>query len=84
MTEAQRSKGRRCCQCNANSSLAPGAGVVARADEVLAGAAREQRVLVTTDTDFGTILALSGAAGPSVMLLRGIGPTFVLMTATAR
>jgi predicted nuclease of predicted toxin-antitoxin system len=44
-------------------------------DEVLACAAREQRVLITTDTDFGTILALSGAAGPSVMLLRGVGDT---------
>jgi hypothetical protein len=32
----------------------------------------QDRVLVTTDTDF-TILALSGAAGPSVLLLRGIG-----------
>lgn len=27
----------------------------------------------TTDTDFGTILALSGAAGPSVLLLRSVG-----------
>lgn len=44
-------------------------------DDVLAHAASEQRVLVTTDTDFGTILALTGAAGPSVLLLRGIGDT---------
>lgn len=36
--------------------------------------AEEQgRVLVTTDTDFGTILALSGGTGPSVLLLRGVG-----------
>lgn len=40
-------------------------------DEVMALALREDRVLVTTDTDFGTILALTGAAGPSVPLLRG-------------
>lgn len=32
-------------------------------------------MLITTDTDFGTILALSGTAGPSVLLLRGIGDT---------
>lgn len=42
-------------------------------DEVMALALAEDRVLVTTDTDFGTILALTGAAGPSVMLLRGLG-----------
>lgn len=41
----------------------------------LAHAHREQRVVVTTDTDFGTMLALSGAGGPSVILLRGIGDT---------
>lgn len=42
-------------------------------DQVMAHALSEDRVLVTTDTDFGTILALTGAAGPSVLLLRGIG-----------
>jgi predicted nuclease of predicted toxin-antitoxin system len=42
-------------------------------DEVMALATADNRVLVTTDTDFGTILALTGAAGPSVLLLRGIG-----------
>lgn len=42
-------------------------------DDVMALAMTEDRVLVTTDTDFGTILALTGAAGPSVLLLRGIG-----------
>ena len=42
-------------------------------DEVLALAISDHRVLVTTDTDFGTILALTGAAAPSVLLLRGIG-----------
>lgn len=39
-------------------------------DEVMAAALREGRVLVTTDTDFGTMLALTGAAGPSVPLAR--------------
>lgn len=42
-------------------------------DEVMALAISEDRVLVTTDTDFGTILALTGADGPNVLLLRGIG-----------
>lgn len=42
-------------------------------DEVMALAIADDRILVTTDTDFGTILALTGAAGPSVLLLRGIG-----------
>lgn len=42
-------------------------------DEVMRLALHEDRVLVTTDTDFGTILALTGAAGPNVLLLRGVG-----------
>jgi predicted nuclease of predicted toxin-antitoxin system len=42
-------------------------------DGVLACALRKHRVLITTDTDFGTLLALSGADGPSVLLLRGVG-----------
>jgi predicted nuclease of predicted toxin-antitoxin system len=42
-------------------------------DEVMTLAVSEDRVLVTTDTDFGTILALTGAAAPSVLLLRGLG-----------
>lgn len=41
--------------------------------EVMAVAVDEDRALVTTDTDFGTILALTGAAGPNVLLLRGVG-----------
>ena len=44
-------------------------------DEVMSLAIEQQRVLVTTDTDFGTILALSGAAGPNVLLLRGVEDT---------
>jgi len=42
-------------------------------DEVMALAIADERILVTTDTDFGTILALTGATRPSVLLLRGIG-----------
>ncbi|CAN5817040.1 hypothetical protein BH23ACT8_BH23ACT8_19140 [soil metagenome] len=41
-------------------------------EEVMAFAVAEGRVLITTDTDFGTLLALSGDARPSVVLLRGI------------
>lgn len=44
-------------------------------DDVLVHAADEQRVLITTDTDFGGFLALPGAAIPSVLLLRDVGDT---------
>lgn len=50
-------------------------GMQGAIDDVFAHAADEQRVLVTTDTDFGAILALSGASIPSVLLLRGVGDT---------
>jgi predicted nuclease of predicted toxin-antitoxin system len=42
-------------------------------DQVLARAVQEDRVVVTVDTDFGTLPALSGADRPSVLLLRGVG-----------
>lgn len=39
-------------------------------DEILALAVREHAVVVTLDADFHTILAVSGASGPSVIRLR--------------
>jgi predicted nuclease of predicted toxin-antitoxin system len=41
-----------------------------RDDVVLAVAATEERVLISADTDFGTLLARSGASSPSVVLIR--------------
>jgi predicted nuclease of predicted toxin-antitoxin system len=40
-------------------------------EEILDRAASESRVIVSADTDFGTILALRGEARPSVVLVRG-------------
>ena len=46
-------------------------GLAAAADEELFElAARERRVLVSEDTDFGTLLALRGSPAPSVLLFR--------------
>lgn len=42
-------------------------------DTVLTAAQQEGRVVVTADTDFGTLLALGSAAQPSVVLLRRPG-----------
>ncbi|RNI17048.1 hypothetical protein EFY87_19665 [Flexivirga caeni] len=39
-------------------------------DEVIARAEQDRRVLVSADTDFGQLLAVSGARLPSVVLLR--------------
>lgn len=46
-------------------------GLQAAADElVLARAQAERRVVVSADTDFGTLLSRSGAKLPSVLLIR--------------
>lgn len=42
-------------------------------DQVLAAAKRDGGILVTADTDFGDLLALSGESQPSVVLLRRPG-----------
>jgi predicted nuclease of predicted toxin-antitoxin system len=49
-------------------------GLLGARDEVVMAAARqEDRVVVTADTDFGTLLALSDMPRPSVLLLRRPG-----------
>lgn len=40
---------------------------------VMAFAMRKDRVLVTTDTDFGAVVALTGAVVPNVLPLRRVG-----------
>lgn len=46
-------------------------GIQAGSDEdILSYAHREERVVVSADTDFGTLLALGGKSRPSVILFR--------------
>jgi len=49
---------------------------LAAADDVVIfeHADRDQRVIVSADTDFGTILAIRNTAKPSVILFRGATP----------
>lgn len=42
--------------------------------EIVRSAERDSRVIISADTDFGTLLAMSGAARPSVLLIRLTSP----------
>lgn len=41
---------------------------------ILERAARERRIVITADADFGTLLAIGGASGPSIVFIRGVAP----------
>ncbi len=43
-------------------------------DEILDRALLEQRVIISHDTDFGTLLAIRGLARPSFVLIRSSDP----------
>lgn len=50
-------------------------GMSGSSDEaILERAASEDRIIVSADTDFGTLLALRREANPSVLLFRGATP----------
>jgi predicted nuclease of predicted toxin-antitoxin system len=49
--------------------------------EILEAADRDDRVIISADTDFGTLLAMSGASRPSVLLLRLTSPRRVAQVA---
>ncbi len=48
-------------------------GMLGADDEKVLETAAQERTLVTADTDFGAMLALTGSSEPSVLLLRGPG-----------
>nr|WP_246221041.1 DUF5615 family PIN-like protein [Phytoactinopolyspora mesophila] len=51
-------------------------GLLGKPDaDVMAAAKEDERVVISADTDFGELLAKSGAALPSVVLLRRPGKT---------
>lgn len=43
-------------------------------EEVLGHALAHRRTLISADTDFGTLLARTGAGGPSIILIRRAAP----------
>ncbi len=59
------------CALGHDAVHAAAVGLHSAGDEVvLAAAAAEDRVVLSADTDFGTILARTRASGPSVILIR--------------
>ncbi len=63
------------CQAGHDAVQVPDQGLAAADDTVIfERAALEDRVVVSADTDFGTLLALHRQQKPSVILFRGATP----------
>jgi predicted nuclease of predicted toxin-antitoxin system len=63
--------GRRLKQAGHDAIHVADIGLLTAADpEILQSAAKEERILLTADSDFGALLALGSLASPSVLLLR--------------